>query len=228
MKLIDKIKTPNINNLKNYWTTIALSVFLATIPVLILMNSCASTDHVRDWTSSEDYNRSFNKILIMGLVNRISLRNDIEYEMVDAANKIGLIAINSMNMFPPELSKPFDDTEQLKAKLREKNFDGILTVALIDVSEERYVGPETKYVPLVYYNRFTNYYHRTEALVYKPGYYSLQTRYFIETNLYELKNGALVWSGRSYAFDPEDIDKIVSSYAKKLFKELLKNGVIAY
>jgi len=38
----------------------------------------------------------------------------------------------------------------------------------------------------------------------------------------------LVWSGRSYAFDAQDVETKVQSYAKKLFKELLKNGVIAY
>jgi 5-methylthioribose kinase len=78
-----------------------------------------------------------------------------------------------------------------------------------------------------YYDKFGNYYRRTEALVYKPGYFSLHTNYFIETNLYELKSGALVWSGRSYAFEPQDLEKTMSSYAKRLFKELLKNGVIA-
>lgn len=214
--------------MKNFWTTIASSIFLAAMPVMILMNSCVSTDHVRDWSSSEDYKRDFKKILVMGLVNKVSLRNDIEFEITDAADKIGLKAINSMTMFPPEMGKAFEDPERLKERLREKTFDGILTVALIDVTEERYVGPETKYVPLVYYNRFSNYYHRTEALVYRSGYFSLQTSYFIETNLYELKNGALVWSGRSYTFDAEEIETKVPSYAKNLFKELLKLGVISY
>ena len=108
-----------------------------------------------------------------------------------------------------------------------KWFDAILSISIIDVSAERYVRPETKYVPLVYYDRFSNYYYRTEALVYKPGYFSLQARYFIETNLYEVKTGKLVWSGRSYAFDAHELERTLPSYAKKLFKELLKEGVIA-
>jgi hypothetical protein len=111
--------------------------------------------------------------------------------------------------------------------LQETGFEGIITVAIIDIAAERYVGPETKYVPLVYYDRFTNYYYRTEALVYKPGYFSLHTRYFLETNLYELKAGKLVWSGRSFAFDPQDVERTVPKYANKLFKELQKEGVIA-
>ena len=213
--------------LKSCWTRIACNLFLAALPTMILMNSCASTNHVRDWSTSEAYETNFEKILIMGLVNQVSLRNDIEYEMVDAAHKIGLKATNSMAMFPPELGKPFDDTERIKVRLQETGFDGIITVAIIDIAAERYVGPETKYVPLVYYDRFTNYYYRTEALVYKPGYFSLHTRYFLETNLYELKAGKLVWSGRSFAFDAQDVERTVPKYANKLFKELQKEGVIA-
>jgi hypothetical protein len=191
------------------------------------LNSCASTDHVRDWSSSEEYDRLFGNLMIMGLVNKVSLRNEVEYEVTEAAHKIGLKATNSMAMFPPELGKPFDDTERIKVRLQENGFDGILTVAIIDVSAERYMKPETKYVPLVYYDRFTNYYYRTEALVYKPGYFSIQSRYFLETNLYELKAGKLVWSGRSFAFDAQELERTLPSYAKKLFKELSKEGVIA-
>ena len=202
-------------------------VFSVIISVLVLLNSCASTDHVRDWSSSEEYDRHFRNLMIMGLVNKVSLRNEVEYEVTEAAHKIGLKATNSMAMFPPELGKAFDDTERIKVRLQENGFDGILTVAIIDVSAERYVKPETKYVPLVYYDRFTNYYYRTEALVYKPGYFSLQSRYFMETNLYELKAGKLVWSGRSFAFDAQELERTLPSYAKKLFKELSKEGVIA-
>ena len=226
-KLIEYTKNPNYSILKNCWTKIAYKFFLAALPAMLLMNSCASTDQVRDWRASEDYDQNYKKVLIMGLVNKVSLRSDIEYEVTDAARKVGLKAVNSMSMFPPQLGNPFDDLEQLKTILREKGFDGILTVSFIDVSEERYVGPNTKYVPLVYYDRFSNYYYRTQALVYKPGYSTLQTRYFLETNLYELKAGKLVWSGRSFAFDAGDLNSTVPKYAKKLFKELQIAGIIS-
>jgi len=226
MKFNKNRKNPNYSFLKNCWTTKACTIILAALPTIILMNSCTSTDHVRDWSASDAYKRNFEKVMIMGLVNKVSLRNDIEYELVDAAHKIGLKATNSMAMFPPELGKPFDDTERIKVRLQEAGFDGILTVALIDYTAERYVRPEKKYVPMVYYDQFTNYYYRTEVLVYKPGYFSLQTKYFLETNLYEIKGGKLVWSGRSYIFNPQDVERFVPKYAKKLFKELLTAGVI--
>lgn len=220
-------KNPYYGILKNCWNTINCNFFFAVLPAMFLINSCASTDQVRDWRSSEDYDQSYKKVLIMGLVNKVSLRTDIEYEVTDAARKAGLKAVNSMSMFPPQLGNPFDDLEHLKTTLREKDFDGILTVSFIDVSEERYVGPNTEYIPLVYYDRFSNYYYRTRALVYKPGYSTLQTRYFLETNLYELKVGKLVWSGRSFAFDAGELESIVPKYANRLFKKLQIGGIIA-
>ena len=227
MKLIVGRKNPKYIILKSCWTRIACHLFLVALPTMILMNSCATKDIVREWSPSEDHEQKLGKIMIMGLVNQVSLRNDVEYEMADAAHKFGLKATNSMAMFPPELGKPFEDAEKLRLRLQERGFDAIITVAIIDIEAERYVGPEKKYVPLVYYNRFTNYYHRTEVLVYKPGYFSLKTRYFLETNIYELKSGRLVWSGRSTVFDPQDVERFVPRYSKKLFKELHKSGIIA-
>jgi len=227
VKLIENRTNPKYIILKSCWTRIACHLFLVALPTMILMNSCATKDIVREWSPSEDHEQKLEKIMIMGLVNQMSLRNDVEYEMADAAHKFGLKATNSMAMFPPELGKPFEDAEKLRLRLQERGFDAIITVAIIDIEAERYVGPEKKYVPMVYYNRFTNYYHRTEVLVYKPGYFSLKTRYFLETNIYELKAGRLIWSGRSTVFDPQDVERFVPRYSKKLFRELQITGIIA-
>ena len=205
------------------WLLLSHLVFAAFIVSLI--NSCVTT-HVREWSSSDKIDRTFNKVLIMGLVNNVSLRNHIEGEVVDAGRRANLNCTNSMSMFPRELGKPFDDIERVKERLREKNFDGILTVALIDVTAERYIKPETTYIPLAYYDRFGNYYYRTYSTVYRQGYFSLESRFFVETNLYELKNGFLIWSGRSYAFDPYEVEKFIPAYAKRLFKELVDKGII--
>jgi hypothetical protein len=214
----------------NLLTTIKIStngiIFWIFLFATILLSSCSTKDIVRDWNSGEEHKRNVESIMIMGLVNQLSLRSDIEFEMSNAARKIGLKATNSITMFPPELGKPFDDTERIIVRLQEMGIDAILTVAIIDIKAERYVGPEKIYVPLAYYNRFTNYYHRTSAVVYKPGYFTLQTRYFLETNLYEVKGGKLVWSGRSYSFDPLDIKRFIPKYAKKLFKEIRTAGIM--
>ncbi|MEP3389502.1 MAG: hypothetical protein ABJO02_15020 [Reichenbachiella sp.] len=200
--------------------------FLPVIASALLLFSCAP-EGMRTWSSSQDYDRKFEKVLIMGLVNDVTLRSDIESDVVLAAGKSNLKAANGMSMFPPELGKPFEDIERVKARLREKGFDGIITVSLIDIRAERYREAQVSYEPLVYYDRFRNYYYRTYDLVYRPGYYSAYSKYFIETNFYELKGGTLVWSGRSEIFDYGELESFAPQFAKRLFKELVKEQVIA-
>lgn len=163
----------------------------------------------------------------MGLVNNVSLRNDVENDVVYVSRNMELKATNGMSLFPPELGKPFEDVERVKSRLREKGFDSILTGAPIDVRAERYIGPETIYKSLVYYDRFMNYYYRTYDLVYRPGYFAEYSKFFIETNFYELKGGTPVWSGRPRVFEPNELENFPPDYAKGLFKELKMDGVIA-
>lgn len=178
------------------------------------------------WKSSQEYDRKFKQILAMGLINNVTIRQDTETELVHAANDVGLKSTNSMSLFPPELGKPIEDIERVKARLREIGMDGILTVALIDVKAERYVASEVAYEPFVYYDRFRNYYYRTYTAVYKPGYYAQNSEYFLETNFYELTGGSLVWSGRSKVFSYGELEATLPQYAKTLFKQLISEGVI--
>lgn len=203
------------------------SILLTAVLPIFFLSGCVSENLMRTWSTTEEYDRKFQNLMVMGLVNNVNLRNDVENEVVLAARKTDLQATNGMSMFPPELGKPLQDIEAAKARMRKNGFDGIITVALIDVKAERYIGPNTAYEPLVYYDRFRNYYFRTYDLVYRPGYFSQYSQFFIETNFYELKGGSLVWSGRSKVFDPSELVDFLPNYSRALFKELQEEGVIA-
>lgn len=193
---------------------------LAILFTIFLLNSCVPEGLMRTWSTTEEYDRKFTNVLIMGLINNVNLRNEVENEVVYAGKKTSLKCVNGMSMFPPELGKPFEDVERAKERLRKNGFDGVITVALVDINEERYVPPSADYEPLLYYNRFGNYFFRTYDLVYRPGYFTKNTKYFIETNFYELKGGKLVWSGRSTVFAPAELNQYLPVYARGLFKEL--------
>ncbi len=188
--------------------------------------SCVPEGLMRTWQSDQQLDKKFNNLMVIGLVNNPAIRGQVEDEVVYAASRISLGATNGMSMFPPELGKPFDDIERVKARLREKQFDGVMTITLVDYQEERYISPSVEYAPLVFYDRFGRYYYRTYDLVYREGYFKRATKYFIETNLYELGEGKLIWSGRSRVFEPSELDTYLNYYARGLFKELKLDGVI--
>ena len=188
----------------NYRASTAFIFFGAVLSILVLTNSCSSTYEVRSWSSSDEFDQKLNGILVLGLVNNTSRRFDVESEMVLAARKVNLNSRKGLRMFPPELGNPFGDMDRLQERLKERGFDAILTVAIINVNSERFIPPERRYVPMIAYNRFRNYYYATHTLVYRRGYFVPESRYFLETNLYEVGSGNLIWSGRSNAFMPDD------------------------
>lgn len=181
---------------------------------------------LRIWETNETYDSRFSKIMVLGLSDNVVIRDNLEVELVKFAQKRGLTAIESIFYFPPGLGNPFEDAAQTRNNLFETGFDGLITVTIIGTSAKRYIPPTSSYQPQVYYSVFRNYYYQTYALVNTPGYTTRETRYFIEANLYEMKDGRLLWSGRSYAFDQEEYMAQIKRFAKKLFKELIKQGVI--
>jgi hypothetical protein len=195
--------------------------------ILLSLTGCVPEGLMGTWSTTQEYDKKFTNVLVLGMIENVTTRSGIEDDLVYAARKNGMSATNGISMFPPELGKPFEDVERFKGRLRDKGFDGIVTVALVDVKAARYTPPSAKYEPLVYYDRFRNYYAQTYDLVYRPGYFSPYSIYFLETNFYELKGGTLVWSGRSYAMDGADVEAYSPTYAKGLFRELILVGVIA-
>lgn len=197
-----------------------------TLSLLFIIYGCVPEGVMRTWSTTENYDRKFTNLMVMGLVNDVSLRSDMEAVVVEAARKTGLKSGKSINMFPPELGKPFEDVERVKSRLRLAGYDGVVTVALIDIKAARYTDPSFVYEPLVFYNQFRNYYYRTYNLVYQPGYTTIYSEYFIETNFYELAEGKLVWSGRSMIIPTSELYEYMPIYARGLFKELALQGVI--
>ncbi len=176
---------------------------------------------LRVWETKEAYDSKFSKIMVLGLTEDVLIRDNLEVELVKAAEKRGLNAVESIFFFPPSLGKPFEDAVQTRNNLVKKGFDGLLTATIIGTSATRYIPPSSSYQPFVYYNVFRNYYYQTYALVTTPGYITQETKYFIETNLYSMNDGKLIWSGRSYAFDQEEYKDQIHKFSKKLFKELI-------
>ena len=193
---------------------------------LLQSSTCQLQAQTRTWVTKEAFDSRFAKIMILGLVEDVKIRDILEVELVKAAEKRGLNAIESLYYFPPSLGKPFEDAAQTRNNLIEKGFDGLITATIIGTSARRYIPPTSTFQPLVYYDVFRNYYYQTYNLVNTPGYITQDPKYFIETNLYEMKEGKLIWSGRSYAFDQEEYIAQIQGFAKKLFKELIRQEVI--
>ncbi|NDF99240.1 MAG: hypothetical protein EB101_10010, partial [Chitinophagia bacterium] len=52
------------------------------------------------------------------------------------------------------------------------------------------------------------------------------TRYFWESNLYDLSDGKLIYSAQSQSFDPSSSDVLGREYGKLIVDDILGKGII--
>jgi hypothetical protein len=156
-----------------------------------------------------------------------TIREKMEEHLAEDLNTLGYNAVCACEVFDP---KAFNDMTEEAAisKLKNQGIDAVLTVVLLDKQKERkYVPGNIHYSPYgYYYNRFWGYrstlYHR----IYEPGYYVSDTKYFWESNLYDMASQQLVYSVQTQSFSPDNADILGHEYAKLIVKDIVKHKVL--
>lgn len=196
------------------------------IPALILsllLTACGSTYITSSWKAANVPPAKFKKLVVIALVGNEekNARQLIERHTVDDLKSHGYNAVCSCEEYSPEAFKGLNEKEAI-AKLREEGVDGILTIVLLDMKQKKI------YVPgrAVNYPVFWDYYHTIYDQVYTKGYYTENTKYFWESNLYDLSANQLLYSIQSQSFDPETTEKLAHEYGKKIVRKLMKNAVL--
>jgi hypothetical protein len=79
----------------------------------------------------------------------------------------------------------------------------------------------------VYYNRFWGYYTTLNTRIDMPGYYQENTRYFWESNFYELSSRQLIYSVQTESFDPASSESLAHQHGQIIVKDMVKKKVLA-
>lgn len=201
--------------------------------VILLLAACTSTRITSSWKSADSTaSKSLKKILVVAVMNDKDrrIREHMESHLVASLIDNGYDAISSMEEYGPKTFSKMSEEEVLR-QLHSNEIDAVITISLLDKSRERsYVPGTVTYQPsYMMYNRFWPYYHAYYGRVYTPGYYTVNTKYFFETNLYGL-NGTdkdLIYSAQSEAFDPASADEMAHGYAKAIIRDMKSKDLLA-
>jgi len=191
----------------------------------LLYGSMQAQSKLRSWKTDEDFNPGFKNMLVIGMIESISFRMETEEVIVRQAKKNDVHAMMGLFKFPPELGVPFEDMAKVRNGLMEEGYDCLLSVAIFGISAKRYIPPDKVYVPIGYYSRFGTYYYNSYSVIRRPGYMTTEDQFFIECNLYSLRDGKLIWSGRTFAFPQNTLSSRIAKFSKQLFKDLKKQGI---
>jgi hypothetical protein len=78
-----------------------------------------------------------------------------------------------------------------------------------------------------YHGRIWGYYNSLYNRIQEPGYYQVSTRYFWESNFYDLTENKLVFSVQTQSFEPPSTDALAHEYGQKIIQSMVKNNVLA-
>ena len=195
-----------------------LSRILGLAWLALMLSSCASTKMTSSWRLPETGPLEFEKVMALVLVQDASVRRVGEDELVRQIQRAE--AIPSYRLVEEQDLK---DEAKLREAVESSGVDAV--VVLRPVYDENEITYNSGSYPGPYYS-FYGYYGWGYGISYAPGYYQQDRLVGVETNVYDVKSGKLVWSGLSQTTNPEGVRKLVADTAKAVRNEMRKYGFL--
>jgi hypothetical protein len=193
--------------------------------LLLLLSACHVTNITSSWKADQIDLHGFEKVLVLGIIPDSSraLRQNMEKALTNQLKDRGINAVSAFDEFGPKVFKKITEGE-VDSQIKKKGFDAVITITLLNKRKERYYIPaRVEYTPFWYdYSFFWGYYSSLYGRIYEPGYYTEDTRYFWESNLYDLKRNKLLYSVQGNAFNIADAESYGNDYAKVIIKDLMR------
>lgn len=197
---------------------------------LVLLSSCSTTQITSAWKAPDATAKKYNKLMVVGIIREVdrNLREQMENHLVDDLKALGYNAFSAYKEYGP---KTFQDMteQQVTDKLSKEGVDAVMTVVFLDKKQERYYVPgRVVYSPyIIYHNRFYGYYRSVYNRIETAGYYEVSTKYFWESNLYDLADHKLIYSVQTESFEPASVDALAHEYGKKIIENMIKSNVLS-
>jgi hypothetical protein len=214
------------NKMRNRILSLTLFAFAA-----VYLQGCYSTSISASWMTEDHSPHKYKKILVIGMSTNVAARATVEDELVYYMRLKGINAIAASSVLPPDRSIVSEPHEVQKQKLQENGFDAIFSISLREKKEStKYVQGSSAYAPTSfyggYYGSFYSYYPHMYGNVYQPGYYVKSEEILLNSNLFDVETGNLLWSAQSDTTDPSSIDNFANSYARSMTSHLLKRKIL--
>jgi len=202
---------------------------IVSFVIMVFMISCSSSRITHSWKSDNIPEKKFSKIMVVSVIagSDWSIRDKMEAHLVGDLTDRGYVAVSAIKEYGPKYFENMKEAEVLD-KLSNSGVDAVITVVLLDKNKERYYVPgRVYYTPYTIYQRnFWGYYTTIYERIYTPGYYQVDTKYFWESNFYDLKNKNLLYTVQTETFDPESVEILAHEYGLLIVNDMNKKAAL--
>ena len=204
-------------------------VYFAVLGMLLLLTGCSTSRITHAWKDKDAETVAYRKVIVMGLMKEADhgLLEQLEKHFTGDLNDLGYTGVSAFQQYGPKAFEGLDEQHAIE-KFTNSGADAVITIVLLDKSRERYYVPDKVYYSPygVYSGNFWGYYNTMYTRIYSPNYYQ-ETKYFWESNLYDLKTNKLVYSVQTESFDPSSRGTLAHEYGKLIVNAMVKANVLA-
>jgi hypothetical protein len=199
------------------------SIIFVLFSFLVLAELATATKLKSSWKnpSATASSLQFSKIIVIAPIKQEMIRKVAE----DRA--VALLEDGKRTVMPSYVIfgiTELDDKEQVKSKLAELSFDGAIVIRYAGSEDEKKyededygVWNDPDYFYGVYCPACGAVYNATERN---------DTKVFVETMLFSLKENKLIWSGITETKNPKNPAIVVGQIAEEMVKNLQKEGLM--
>ena len=190
----------------------------------VLLGCLGSVSLTSVWTDPGYTGQPKDNILVVGLAQRHQVRTSFEYQLAHEFESKGVSALASVDGLPRGVKL---DKQSFGQYFGDRNIEAVLVTGLVSAdTAEQYTPGATYAVPVGYYSSWYRYYGTVYSVHQEPGYWTTNTKFVLESNLYDVATEKLIWRGLSKAVNPEDAMEVIVDLSKILVSRLDQDGVI--
>jgi len=192
----------------------------------LVTSSCASRNKVvTEWKDPAYAARGGQKVVVMAVAeNEISGRI-WETEMSKQLAGHGFNVVSGSSIMGTTGTRP--DSAAVAAKIADAGANLVIVTRMLAVDKETtYVPGATVVSPGAYWNGYYGLYTHAYTALEAPGYVEQNTVVRLETSVFDVATGKLVWGGLSESFNPSSTESLAESMAEKIVHRLEASGLI--
>jgi len=214
--------------MSRHGASIRISVVILTLSALaaLSLGGCSGGPKlINAWQDPEFESLPFDDVLVVGIGANPGRVRIFEQAFTEQLVSQGVRAQPGYNLFPPEDQAP---QEAIEAALQEHQVDAIIITRVLGVDRKStYTPGYTIATPgSRYYRDYYGLYDYSYSYYHSPGYTSAYDVVQLETNVFDVASGSLVWTGMTETVDPTNIEKEAAKLAKIVLEELTVRKLI--
>jgi hypothetical protein len=177
--------------------------------------AASSATHVEtSWKAPDVRAIRFQKIVAVVLAKDEAMRRNAEHELCERITRTPCVPA-----FAVVRDDERGDIEQVRRRVEAAGFDGAVVLRLSGSRTEQTFVPTG--APL------WGYYGGGWGMAYDPGYVRKDERVEVETALYSVADGKLLWVGTTESLNPSDVRRTVDEIAQAVTDRLREEGLLA-